>query len=153
MYPMRPQMPMLPQQAASPAQQFGYPQMPAQMPAQPLPAVMPTYPAAAVPMTQGIAALAPQQMSPMAAQRMPFGQAPVVGMAGGGAVPQMAQRTTGPDGYGLAQIMRTGTPEARMAALQQMRAGQGGMSGKGASRMSPQQQVMARIAGQFGGGR
>lgn len=157
MYPMRPQMP-------APAQQYGYPQVTTM----PIPSTYPQSPAY-TPMAQGLGALMPQQMNPMAVQQLPFGQAPVVGMAEGGPVSsQMTQQdalramaarggkgasgagpqqSMGGDGYELARIMRTGTPEERMAALRQMRGGQGqqGMSSKGQRSGSPQQMMVQEM--------
>lgn len=150
MYPMRPQLP-------APAQQYGYPQ---QFTAQPAATSYPSYPApinqglgALVP--QQATAMVPQlpmQYAPVmgmaeggevdAAEgpRVVTGQAiPPQGIeemrrrfaaSGGGKGAGMQQAR--PDGYNFAQTMRTApSPEARMAALRQMRAGQAAGGGKG----------------------
>lgn len=67
----------------------------------------------------GIASLMPQQMAPVAQAQMPYMVTPVMGMADGGRVGSSVQPS--PDMMQLSTVMRTGTPEERMAALNAMR--------------------------------
>jgi hypothetical protein len=112
-----------------------YPMYPGQFPAQRMPQQMQqqAFPQQMMPASPvgGIASLMPQQMAPQAQQQMPFMQpAPVYGMAEGGAVTRRGGSGKGAGTSGdkmqLATTMRTGTPDQRMAALQQMRGSTGG---------------------------
>lgn len=140
MYPSMPQNPVPVMQGANPAQQFDYP--------------MP-------PMQQGIGGLYPQ--AGMVPPQLPTANAPPVYMAQGGQPNPMYMADGGqvaaPDKMGLASMIRTGaTPEARMAALRQMRGeGPGGFSGKGVLGQGGQQaptaaSVLSSFLSRLGGG-